>query len=86
MRTVKTFPATIFFVTATAIFFSFVLLALVRMPRESIGDAEELFVVPEDTLVYEDEPASLDSDVPTVVVEDVNGEPVSPAPVQRASA
>lgn len=80
MMTVKTYPATIFFVTSSAVFLSFICLSLVRMPKETVSDLEGLDIASDDRTVYEDGVETPDPDVPTVVVEDVNGKAISPSP------
>ena len=64
MSTVRTYPATIFFVTCASITLAFVFLALVRIPRAPLADAEDAGVLPEEPGLQAGEEA------PSIVVED----------------
>ena len=67
-RPVRTYPATIFFVTCASIVLAFIFLALVRIPRAPLGDAEDVNVLPEGTGLYADGEA--EGEGPVIVVED----------------
>lgn len=76
MSTVRTHPATIFFVTCASIVLAFVFLALVRIPCAPRGDAEDasgLYSAAEGAQEEADE-----EEVPTIVVEDA-GKATSPS-------
>lgn len=77
MTTAGTFPAAIFFVAAVAVTVALVILAFVRMPKEDHDDLEDLAVVPS-VEGSEREDALLATDIPIIVVDEVNNKPSSP--------
>ena len=81
MRTAATFPAAIFFLASGAVSFAFIALAFVRLPKTTTDeeDLQDLGLPPDASPATDGQDSLADTDVPIIVVEDVNNKTASPS-------
>ena len=78
MATVATFPSAIFFLGAGILTSSLIAISFVRLPKETTDDLESLAVVPEAEAAGPQEDELVDTEIPTILIEEATSKPSSP--------